>query len=268
MTAVMLLVTLGVLFVDGRIPAGVPESAPAYAPTGFAQVLRAVDARGQVDLAQLKAEHAKLTAFLASLAVVSPDTRPEDFPSHEARLAYWLNAYHALVLRELLDVRGARLPWAARFSRGASIGGLWLTRFSLERNELQAAGDARVWLALFDGTRGAGVLDAVPFDGDTLKGQLDDAARRFIRRRGTVRIEGAAVWLHPVFSERREDFLAALPDERKHVLQVVWAFLPEDCSEGVAGCPTRSELDRVCGPRFDRCEVRFAEREAALAVKN
>lgn len=260
------MVTALVLYVDGHLPAKVPGDAPPYSPTLLAQALKSVDARGVVDLAQLKANHAPLEDFVSSLAAVSPDSAPQRFESVEARLAYWLNAYHSMVLAELLDTRGTQASSASAYLDAVPIGGTRMTRFAISRNYFENCGDARVWLTLFDGTKSSGVLDGAPFDTDSLNSQLDDAARRFVRK--NVSIAGTTVTLPDVFREHREEFLAALPEQRKNVLQIVWAFLPDACEAGTPGCATRGELDRVCGNTFEKCQLVFAPRDATLAVKN
>lgn len=257
-----------VLFVDGHLPAAVPDDAPAYAVTELAEVLRAVDSRGQVDLAVLKANHAKLTRFIASMAATSPDTTPGEFELVEARVTYWLNAYHALVLAELLDARSPRRSWLSGYFDATPIGGKRMTRAAIYRHYLSESGDARLFLAISDGTKGRGVLDGAPFAPETLNPQLDDAMRRFVRRKSNFTIEGTTVKLSTLFERHREDFLAALPDERKNVLQIVWAYLPDACGDDAPGCETRNDLDRACGNRFDRCQVVFTPIDETLAVKN
>lgn len=266
LAGLMTLVTAGVLYVDGHLPARIPSEAPPYSPTLLAQALKAVDARGVVDLAMLKANHAALEQYVASLAAVAPDTAPQQFSTVEARLAYWLNAYHALVLRELLDARGTQAsPWSAYLDT-TPIGGTRMTRFAIARGAFDHCGDARVWLTLFDGTRSSGVLDGAPFGAETLDAQLDDAARRFVRKNVTV--EGATVQLPEVFRAHREELLAALPEQRKNVLQIVWAFLPDACDDAAPGCATRGVLDRACGSAFDKCRVDYTPRDATFAVKH
>jgi len=262
----MTVVTALVLYVDGHVSATIPDDAPPYSPTLLAQALNAVDARGVVDLAQLKANHAPLEDFVSSLAAVSPDSAPQRFASVEARLAYWLNAYHAMVLAELLDARGTQASGSSAYFDAVAIGGTRMTRFAISRNYFENCGDARVWLTLFDGTKSSGVLDGAPFDTETLNAQLDGAARRFVRK--NVSISNTSVTLPEVFREHREEFLSALPEQRKNVLQIVWAFLPDACEAGTPGCATRGELDRACGTAFEKCQVVFAPRDATLAVKN
>lgn len=264
-----MVVTAGlVLHLNGQLPAPVPADAPAHKPGDLVDALRAVDSRGQVDLVELKKRHASLETYVASLAASSPDLSPEQFPNVEARLAYWLNAYHALALLELLDTRSPTTSFWREIFDAAAIGGRRMSRVSIYRRALSQSGDARVFLSLFTGAKGRGVLDGAPFDPESINLQLDDATRRFVQRRDHFAIEGKTVRLSELFREHQEDFLAALPDQRKNVLQIVWAYLPETCADDKPGCDTRADLDRACGVQFDACEIVWLPVDETLAVKN
>ncbi|MCU0698526.1 MAG: DUF547 domain-containing protein [Myxococcaceae bacterium] len=253
-----------VLWLDGRVPAEVPDDAPAYATADLLAALTAVDRQGRVDVEALRARREPLDRFIAAMAKTAPATSPERFPGPDERVAFWLNAAHALVLQQLLDTPGARS--ADDLSRWQSwpIGGQRLTRAAIERRFLAEAGDGRVWLALFDGSVSGGVLDSAPFGGDTINPQLDDAARRFLRRRATVTLAPPVVRLSPRITSHEADFLAALPEGRSGVLQIVWAYLPESCDGLFPGCDTRADLDRACGVAFDRCRVEPMEEDRRL----
>lgn len=252
----------------GRFPARLPEKTPAYSLVDLADAMRAIDSRGVVDLAELKKRHASLERFIAAMASTSPESQPQRFETVEDRLTFWLNAYHAMVLLELLDTRAQVVSeWRERFD-ALPIGGRWVTRRSIFDDFVSEAGDARVYLALFTGARGSGVLDGAPFDPQSLNPQLDDAARRFVRRPANAHVEGHTVHLSALFREHEAEFLAALPDERKQLLQIVWAFLPDTCDEGHPGCDTRADLDQACGNHFDGCALDWKPVDAALAVKN
>lgn len=268
MAAGMVLVAGLVLHLNGQIPARVPADAPVHQLTDLVDALRAVDGRGVVDLTELKKRHGALETFVASLSASSPDVTPEAFPTVEARLAFWLNAYHALALLELLDTRSTTTsPWRHAFD-AAPIGGRRMTRLSIYRRALSQSGDARVFLSIFTGAKGRGVLDGAPFDPESINLQLDDATRRFVQRRDHFAIEGKTVKLSELLRTHQDEFLAALPEERKNVLQIVWAYLPETCADDQPGCDTRADLDRACGPRFDACELVWLPVDEALAVKN
>ena len=56
-----------------------------------------------VKYAQLLSEKAKMDQFTAILGTKSPDSHPDQFPSRNAKLAYWINAYNASILKLILD---------------------------------------------------------------------------------------------------------------------------------------------------------------------
>lgn len=265
------LAVTGVFHVYGLLPAFQPATDTPFSYSGYARVLRHVRPDGDVDFSALGRERAELDTFVRSLATYSPRSRPERFPQPEDALAYWLNAYHALVLQAVVDeypyLESVEAPWLGRFwwRRSWPVGGQRLTLWALEHRILQREyADPRIHLALFRGTRGGPLLDGAPFQPEFLDSQLNDAARRFIGDKRHVRLEGSTVHLARVFETHRADFLAALPEGRRgNVLQFVWAFLPDTCTERY-GCDTRSDLDRVCGPKLDQCQLAFLPEDATL----
>jgi hypothetical protein len=260
-----------VLHVHGLLPASVPSGDAPFSYNGYSRVLRHVKPDGDVDFSAMGRERQELDAFVRSLATFSPRSRPDLFPKPEDALAYWLNAYHALVLQAVVDeypyLESVEAPWLGRFFWGRSwpVGGQRLTLWALEHRILHKEfADPRIHLALFRGTRGGPLLDGAPFEPAFIDSQLNDAARRFIGDRRHVRLEGTTVHLARVFETRRADFLAALPEGRRDtVLQFVWAFLPDTCTDRY-GCDTRGDLDRVCGPKLDKCQLAFTPEDLTL----
>lgn len=259
------------LHVQGLLPASVPSGDTPFNYYGYARVLRHVRPDGDVDFSAIGRERAELDGFVRSLATFSPSSRPDLFPKAEDALAYWLNAYHALVLQAVVDgypyLESVEQPAFGRFWWGRSwpVGGRRLTLWALEHRVLEAEfRDPRIHLALFRGTRGGPLLDGAPFQPEYIDSQLNDAARRFIGDKRHVRMEGNTVHLARVFETHREDFLAALPEGRNTgVLQFIWAFLPDTCTDR-PGCDTRADLDRVCGVKLDRCTLVFEPEDTAL----
>ncbi|RKH18730.1 DUF547 domain-containing protein [Corallococcus praedator] len=255
------LVVGAVLYVRGALPASVPVAAGPFSSTDYARALDHVRPSGDLDFVGLGRDRAALERFVASLASVSPRLRPELFPTPEDSLAYWINAYNALVLLQLVErhPEGVSSAWFGRFYWGHAwpVGGERLTLWALEQRILGEYGDPRVHFALFRGTRGGPSLDGAPYQPEFLDAQLNDASRRFMASPRHVRLEGDTVHLARLFQTRKQDFLAALPEGRGgNVLQFVWAFLPDTCEER-PGCDTRGDLDRACGPKLDTCRVTF-----------
>ncbi|RKH12688.1 DUF547 domain-containing protein [Corallococcus sp. CA053C] len=263
------LVTGAGLYVRGTLPAPVPPLAGPFGYHDYARALDSVRPSGDVDFAGLLKDRAGLDRFVASLASVSPHNRPELFPTPEDGLAYWINAYNALVLQHLVEryPDGVAAAWFGSFYWGHAwpVGGERLTLWALEQRILFGEyADPRVHFALFRGTRGGPRLDGAPYQPDFLDAQLNDASRRFMGDKRHVRLEGTTVHLASLFKTRREDFLAALPEGRGgNVLQFVWAFLPDTCEER-PGCDTRGDLDRACGTQLDQCGLAFAPEDLTL----
>src|SRR5215813_7127238 len=77
--------------------APVPPAAPDTA--AFDAVLkRHVTESGTVRYGALRADLAPLSRFVEQIGAVSPDSHPALFPTRAHRLAYWINAYNALVI--------------------------------------------------------------------------------------------------------------------------------------------------------------------------
>ncbi|MCE9673299.1 DUF547 domain-containing protein [Myxococcus stipitatus] len=269
--AVSITVALGVLHVQGLLPASVPSGDEPFNYLGYERVLRHVQPDGDVDFSSMGRERQELDRFVRSLATFSPHSRPEVFATPEDALAYWLNAYHALVLQQVVDgypyLESVEQPWLGRFFWGRSwpVGGTRMTLWSLRHRVLgREFADPRVHLALFDGTRGGPPLGGSHFQPEFLDAQLNEASRRFVGDKRNVRLDRDTVHLARLFDTYREDFLAALPEGRRStVLQFVWAFLPDTCEER-PGCDTRSDLDRACGPKLDKCKLVFEKEDTSL----
>lgn len=259
------------LHVQGLLPASVPSGDTPFHYYGYARVLSHVRPDGAVNFSAIGHDRTELDAFVRSLATFSPSTRPDLFEKPEDALAYWLNAHNALVLQAVVDgypyLRSVEAPWLGRFwwGRAWPVGGQRLTLWALENRVLRGEfKDPRIHLALFRGTRGGPKLDGAPFQPEFIDAQLNDACRHYVADPRHVRLDRDTVHLASVFDTYREDFLAALPEGRRgNVLQFVWAFLPDTCTER-PGCETRADLDRVCGPKLDRCKLVFEPEDASL----
>jgi hypothetical protein len=223
-----------------------------------------------VDYAALAKDRSELDRFVASLAGSSPANHPERFPQSADVLAYWLNAYNALTLQALVDryplqsvagVRGFLLREVASWP----VGGERLTLSALEAR-LARMNDPRVHFALHTGARGGPGLFDSPYQPELVDPQLTEAGHRFVGRADVVRLQPGRASLSAVLHRHAAEFIDAVPEDRRTrpLLQIVWAFLPAECNER-PGCDTRSDLDRTCGPRLDRCAVDELPFDAGLA---
>ncbi len=139
-----------------------------------------VDPAGQVAYRALeKTERTRVEQVLDELG-------RQDVPrsDRDRAVAFWLNAYHALVIAavlhgehpETLQGRARMYHWF-----GHTIGGRRRTLDDV-RAVLNgyASVDPRIHLAISDGTRGGPRLAAEPYDANRLDAQLAAAVRRFV----------------------------------------------------------------------------------------
>jgi hypothetical protein len=178
---------------------------------------RHVDERGLVDYAGLAGERSALDRYLADLAAASPDSAPALFPTRDDELAYWLNAYNALVVVGVLD-RGVATPgvWGdGLFGTGfftvprGVLGGRRTSLQDLEDEIVRGRyRDPRVHAALNCASLGCPRLPRRAFAGATLGADLDAAMRGFVAEERNCRIDAAAktVWLSKIFDWFESDF--------------------------------------------------------------
>lgn len=181
---------------------------------------RFVDARGRVDYEALAKDRADLDRYLESVRRVSPRSRPDLFPDRDDRLAYYLNAYNALVFEGVL----ARGPERVSVWKGGLVSGyaffvgrkvvLGGEETSLKRLEdrwvREGFRDPRVHAALNCASIGCPRLPQVPFEAASLDAQLDAAMAEFVAEARNVRVDdaGRTVTLSKIFDWFEEDFLA------------------------------------------------------------
>ncbi|TVQ94722.1 MAG: DUF547 domain-containing protein [Deltaproteobacteria bacterium] len=198
-------------------PRGTPAVAPAGEPFShevFAEVLAAsVDERGLIDYAGLQADRAKLDTYTATLAAESPASHPERFPTKDAELAYWINAYNALAITAVIDRPGLdrvidnRIDffWRSRYP----LGDLKVSLYHLE-NEIvrKHFDDPRIHFALNCQSAGCPKMRQEPFPAMGLDAVLDAETRAFLQDPRNVRVEGDTLHLSQIFQWYPKDFAA------------------------------------------------------------
>jgi hypothetical protein len=181
---------------------------------------RFVDDAGRVDYGALARERTGLDAFLGRLARQGPKTTPALFPKKNDRLAYYLNAYNALVFQGVL----ARGPERESVWKGGLISGYAFfvstkVRLDGESWSLKALedelirrdfADPRVHAALNCASIGCPRLPRQAFLPQTLDAQLDAAMREFVEEERNVAVDPARrmVTLSKIFDWFEKDFLS------------------------------------------------------------
>ncbi len=198
-----------------RQAAGGPPSA---ADAAWARVLsRHVDDRGQIDFASIAKDPADLDAYVAYLGSVSPKSAPESFPTHDAILAYYLNAYNALAMYNVIQAgippELGSIKTRFFYKNRLLMGGKRISLYALENKLVRPMGDPRIHFALNCMVRGCPRLPRKPFEPARLDGQLDAATKLFFseERNVELRAEAKAVRFSEILSFYTDDFLAKAP---------------------------------------------------------
>jgi hypothetical protein len=217
--AVLLCVALAATLV----PSAAQVKSPAGGPgTTLDDVLDLYVRDGWVYYRALKLERGRFDRYVASLAETAIDSSPR-----EERIAFWLNAYNALVLKTVIDHypiprqtkdypdRSIRqIPGAfERIQRRA--GRRTLTLDQIEQTILPAFGDPRVFFALGRGAVGSGRLRSETYAAPVLEKQLAEVAAECADRSQCVDVDRAnnRMSISSIFSWRSSDFIAAYADK-------------------------------------------------------
>jgi hypothetical protein len=169
----------------------------------------------------LRGERRALDGYLATLERAAIEGWPR-----EELVAFWLNAYNAIVLETVIGhypIRGGSKnfpPNSIRQVPGAfertkhRVAGRPVTLDTIEREILGGFGDPRVFLALGRGSVGGGRLRSEAFTGSRLEEQLQQVAAEFTTRHQLMRVDVVAqlVSVSPILSWREQAFVAAYAD--------------------------------------------------------
>jgi len=224
------------------LAASVAGAAEVFDHSLFDRVLKEyVNQIGEVDYQKLKKNPADLQRYVRSLAEASPASRPALFPTRDDQLAYWLNAYNALVLNAVAaeypvkSVRDLGLLYSFFWRRKFVAGGQPITLTHLEDEIIRKQfRDPRIHFALVCASISCPLLPRDAFTGAALQKQLDAAARQFInqRRNFTVDASAGVVYLSGLYDLRdyaSADFLAELrkrnPDRKLTMLDYIRPYL-------------------------------------------
>ena len=169
-----------------RPPAGQSETqaappAPAFEHKALGDLLATyVNEQGWVDYTGLKKERANLDQYLTGLATA----QPSGFPNNAERLAFWINAYNAFTLADVLDdvygkaksVRDVN-GFFDRKKHKVADAELTLDEIEKQGRELQ---DPRIHFAVNCASASCPKLQRFAFTGAELEGQLQKCALAFL----------------------------------------------------------------------------------------
>ena len=198
------------------------ESTEAARNQTFDQLLDLYVRNGDVYYGAIKSERARLDSYVNLLATASVDRF-----SRDEQMAFWLNAYNAIVLRTVAEhypIRGRSPDYPVKsirqipgaFERLAHrVAGRTLTLDQIEQTVLSGFHDPRVYFALGRGAVGSGRLRSEAFTSARLEAQLADVAAECVTRAQCLAIdrEAGKVAASSIFSWREKEFAAAYADK-------------------------------------------------------
>ena len=213
----------------------------------YSSVLKGyVDHDGMVNYHKLKVDRKGLDAF--ALAIGSLDRQKFEKWKDQDKIAFWINAYNGLTLKAIVD----HYPIKASFFRSLTypknsirqISGVWdkltfsvlgrnMTLNQIEHEVLRKKfNEPRIHMALVCAAMGCPALRAKPYTGSKLNAQLDDQARRFLKKPDKFRIDRNAgrIYLSSIFKWFGQDFEKKYPTDRQFkdrdkALQAVLNFI-------------------------------------------
>ncbi|MBT5589691.1 MAG: DUF547 domain-containing protein [Gemmatimonadetes bacterium] len=178
------------------------------------QTLQAhVDTKGLVDYEGLQHDPAALDAYVDSLALVSPTSAAQRFRRRADQLAYWINAYNALVLHSVVS--------AYPIASVADLGGLdgffdkrlhILGGDSVSLNHIENKiirpqfRDPRIHFAVNCGAASCPALDRRAYDGGDLEEHLERQTHRFASDPAHLSWQDGALYMSRLLEWYRQDF--------------------------------------------------------------
>ena len=177
---------------------------------------RFVDETGFVDYQALSEQRTDLDDYLSRIKSTGPRTEPELFATREDELAYYINAYNAMVFKGVLE-RGPerKSVWRGLIS-GLNFFVLMDITIDGEKTNLKAFEDKvirgqfmdpRIHAAINCASVSCPRLRKTAFVGARLNQQLDDAFREFVAEDRNVKQVGSTLYLSKIFKWFEEDFL-------------------------------------------------------------
>ena len=177
-----------------------------------------VNAQGYVDYQRLKSNSATFDRYVQRIESVSPASNPELFPTKADELAYYMNAYNALVFKGVLS-RGPeqKSVWRGLVSgynffvkMKITVGGKRTNLKKLEDDIIRAKYlDPRIHAAINCASISCPRLPREAFVAATLEQQLDDAMREFVNSELHVTLDQTRriAKVSKIFKWFKEDFI-------------------------------------------------------------
>jgi hypothetical protein len=189
---------------------------------------------GTVKYDALKNDFDPLAHFVEEIGAVSPDSHPSLFPSREHKLAYWLNAYNALVLwvitkeypekKDRLATPEGQDQFFLRteFKTGGRIRSL----NDIENTMRMQFMEPRIHFAIVCASKGCPWLPRDAFTVENLEEQLESRTKLFLNQDRAIRVDSVnhEVGISQIFDWYKKDF----GNSTKAMLDFIGKYRPAD----------------------------------------
>ena len=171
-----------------------------------------VDSDGLVNYQAIIDSPYNINEYLDFIKNVSPQSHPKLFPTKNDKLAYWINAYNALVIKlmienpstNILEISFGHLIWLTKFDVGLKK----ISLYEIEHKILRKL-DSRIHFAISCGSKSCPPLGQRVYLGRTLDVQLESGAKDFINNKNNVFIDfdNKTLYLNKIFKWYKKDFI-------------------------------------------------------------
>lgn len=195
--------------------------------------------QGRVDYAGVKGKRGVLDKYLRALAAVDPATF-----SRKERLAFWINAYNAAVLVQVLEAgaRGSVKDVKGFFDKQThALGGEMLTLNQMEERG-RTLGDWRIHFAVVCAAGGCPPLRDEAYHPDWLDAQLAEQTRRYLADTAHgLRLDpkNRTLWVSKIFQWYAKDFVPKGALNVETLLPVIEAYLDPVLAAEIKARPVR-----------------------------
>lgn len=197
----------------------------SFSHAEYDRLLRTYVRDGKMDYDALR-EHdsSALERYAASLATADVESLDE-----QQQMAFWVNAYNALVLQAVVEGLSPADPRNRKeFFQGRRfrLAGREMSLDEIEHQGLRRLSqDPRIHFALVCAAEGCPVLKPGAYRGEDLDFALDQSARLFINDPRRLRLDAdqRTVFLSPIFRWYAQDFA----DSPREMLDYLAGYLPE-----------------------------------------
>ena len=200
------------------------EKLTSWSMTLWAEVLQQhVSNTGRVSYDTLQSDH-RFLQVVEYISRCSPHSHPDLFPSADAKLSFWINAYNILTLWGVVSsgihqsVHEFNVSTWLRVNAGQDffvalrflVGDAWMSLYYLENTIIRGFGDGRIHAAINCASNGCPILNTEPYQAETLNDMLTDSMRLMVNSHQHLSVSRSdqCVYASQIFKWYLKDFEA------------------------------------------------------------